>query len=91
MDYDCDSTTRKSEIDQQLKKKSPNENQVGEILPNGFEVGLKNRSCVLSSDARPDSNEASTKSDGKVNGYISIPEASITNKTYASNEKNKHE
>jgi len=55
---------------------------------------LKNRSNVLSSDVHYNTNEASAKpiTDGKVNGYVTRPEeASITNKTHASNGKNKHE
>ena len=87
---------RDSEIDQHSKKSDGNENQKREkeSLPNGFECGLKNRSTVLSSEAHNNSNEASLNAitDGKVNGYASRPDAaSITNKNYDSNEKNKHE
>ena len=68
--------------------------RVSEQICQSFECGLKNRSTVLSSEAHNNSNEASLNAitDGKVNGYASRPDtASITNKNYDSNEKNKHE
>ena len=93
---DYDGTTEKTEIDQHFTQSETNKNLNGEkeSLLNGFEGGLKNRSNVLSSDVHHNTNEASAKpiTDGKVNGYVTRPEeASITNKTHASNGKNKHE
>lgn len=91
-----DAAIRKSEIDQHSTQSETNKNLISEkeCLPNGFEGGLKNRSSAVSSDVHHNSNEASAKAiiDGKVNGYVSRPEeASITNKNYALNGKNKHE